>query len=109
MPRPSTRSVARRTRRVPLSLLPGLAAPHGLEWRRVHWPTTLEPEQALGLLRQLGTDQFLPLLVMETEGSPIGVIHRVGVRPQSVARVEQLFGALISDAALTAASERRPV
>lgn len=89
--------------------LPRFSAPLGLAWRRVHWPNTLEPEQAVGLLRQLGTNHFMPLLVMETEGSAAGVVHRVGVRPQSVSCVEQLFAALIPDAALTASPERWPV
>ena len=88
--------------------LPRLAVSQGLAWRQVHWPSTLEPEQAIALLRQLSTDQFVPLLVIETEGSTSGVTHRVGVRPQSVARVEQLFTALISDSALTRA-HRPPV
>lgn len=89
--------------------LPRFVAPPGLAWRRVHWPTTLPPEQAVGLLRQLGTDHFVPLLVIETEGSATGVFHRIGARPQSVDRIGQLFEALISNAALTAMPERQPI
>ena len=86
-----------------------IGTPQRLAWRRVHWPAKLEPERTAGVLRQLGTDHYVPLLVMEAEGSAAAVVHRIGIRPRSTARVDQLFAALIPDAALTTDLERQSV
>lgn len=70
-------------------------------WRQIHWPAELVPELAIALLRQLGTDHFVRLLGLETEGRGGEVLFRVAVPAPATARVEQLVTALVPDAALT--------
>src|SRR5689334_8210568 len=69
----------------------------------------LEAEQAVGLLRQLATDRYVPFLAVEAEGSAEGVEHRVGMAPAATERIAQLVEALIPDAALTVSGKREPV
>lgn len=80
-----------------------------LVWRTVHWPNELGPEQAVAVLRQIGTDHYVPLIALEVEASGDSVVHRIGTQPAATERVEQLFAALISDAAMTPTSSREPV
>ena len=80
-----------------------------LVWRNIHWPAALDPEHAVAALRQIGTDHYVPLIAFEVEASAGSVSHRLGVPPAGADRVEQLFGALISDAAMTPTVQRSPV
>ena len=75
-------------------------------WRELHWPAELAPEMAVALLRQLGTDQFVRLIAFEVEANGGVVVHRVGVPRASVARVEQLFMALVPSSAVTPTAPR---
>ena len=70
-------------------------------WREIHWPAELAPEVAVAVLRQLGTDHFVRLIVLEVEARDGEVVHRIGVPAPAAARVEQLFTALVPNSALT--------
>jgi hypothetical protein len=78
-------------------------------WREMHWPAELPVDVGLALLRQLGTDNFIPLIVLEVEAKGGAVVHRVGVPAPAGSRVEQLVRALAPDAALTTTSRRHDV
>ena len=86
--------------------LVGRSSPE-LVWREIHWPDELEPEAALGLLRQIATDRLIGLIVFEIEGSGGDLVYRVGVAKPALGRVEQLVAALLPEVALTAAPARR--
>lgn len=75
-------------------------------WREIHWPADLPPEVAVAVLRQLATDHLLPLVALEVGATSGAVFHQLGVPAPAVARVEQLFTALVSDSALTPANVR---
>lgn len=75
-------------------------------WREIHWPAELAPEIAVALLRQLGTDQFVRLIVLELEARVGTIVYRIGVSAPAVSRVEQLFAALVPDSALTSAARQ---
>jgi hypothetical protein len=75
-------------------------------WREIHWPAELEPEVALGLLRQLATDHFVRFLALELDADPERVVHRIGVPAVAVERVAQLLAVLVPDSALTGAGPR---
>jgi Type IV secretory system Conjugative DNA transfer/TraM recognition site of TraD and TraG len=75
-------------------------------WREVHWPAELAPEVAVAVLRQLGTDNFVRLIVFEVEARDGIVVHRVGAPAASAERVEQLFTALVPTSAVTHAEPR---
>lgn len=72
-------------------------------WREIHWPPELAPEAAVAVLRQLGTDHLVRLVVLEVEGHDGMVVHRIGVPVQAASRVGQLLTALVPNAALTIA------
>lgn len=80
-----------------------------LVWRTIHWPTALEPERAVAVLRQVGTDHFVRLVALEVEATSGALVHRIGMAAAAVGRVEQLVAALVCDAALTPAAERTGV
>jgi hypothetical protein len=88
---------------MPLSFASLLRSPGIFAWREIHWPSELVPEIAVALLRQLGTDDFVPLLGFEVEANGDAVAFRVGMPPPTVKRVEQLFKALVPHSALTPA------
>lgn len=77
-----------------------------LSWRQVHWPPELAPDVAVALLRQLGTDHFVPVIALEVEAREGAVVHRIGVPVAAVSRVEQLLTALLSGSAITPDSRR---
>lgn len=93
---------------MPLRLPVIFKARRQLDWLDIHWPPELDPENAVSLLRQLGTDQYVPLLAFEVEGTGGSLKHRLGVPTFAVERVEQLLRALLHDAAMTPAS-RKPL
>jgi hypothetical protein len=76
-------------------------------WREIHWPDELEPEAALGFLRQIATDRMIELIVFEIEGSGGDLVYRIGVPKPAIGRVEQLLAALLPEVVLAAAPERR--
>jgi hypothetical protein len=78
-------------------------------WRELHFPAELTPETVLSVLRQLATDKFVPTIAFEVESSGGQLVHRFGVAPEAVARVEQLLAALIPDSAVTTAVRRAEV
>jgi hypothetical protein len=75
-------------------------------WREIHWPTELDPEIALAVLRQLATDHFVRFIALEVETSAEHVVHRIGVPAPAVERVEQLLKVLVPNSALTVAGRR---
>jgi hypothetical protein len=83
-----------------------LQARRSLVWRTIHWPVELDPERAVAVLRQIGTDQYVPTVAFEVEAAAGTVVHRLGTAPAAADRVEQLFAALISDAAITQSKSR---
>ena len=89
--------------------LAGLFSSPTLVWRQLHWPTALDAQEAIGLLRQLSTDRYVPLMVLEADATKTGIVHRFGVRASSIDRVQELFQALLSDSAVTPSAERAPV
>lgn len=78
-----------------------------LVWRQVHWPAEVEPQAALALLRQLGTDQFVRLIALELVCQNGSIAYRIGVPPPAATRVEQLLGALVAGSAVTPTSRRQ--
>ena len=75
-------------------------------WREVHWPAELPPQLAVAVLRQLGTNHFVPLIALEVEARDGVVLHRIGVPAPAAARVEQLFTTLVYNSALTTGTRR---
>jgi hypothetical protein len=67
----------------------------------------LAPDVAVALLRQLGTDRFVSLVALEAEADGKAVTFRVGLPAHAVARVEQLFYALVPQSALTPARRNK--
>lgn len=75
-------------------------------WREIHWPSELPPDLAAAVLRQLGTDHFVKLIVLEVEARGSEVAYRIGIPRQCVGRVEQLLAALVPNGALTPGAPR---
>lgn len=87
--------------------LPAIFKPRSeLVWREIHWPAELPPDRAVALLRQLATDQFVSLFVLEIEARGGLASYRLGVPAPAVARVADLISAVVPGSALTATDRR---
>jgi hypothetical protein len=89
--------------------LPSLARPRPLVWRQIHWPAELTIEQAESLLRQVGTDQQIPLMALEVEGTAGSITHRLGLPSSTVDRIKHLMESLAPGSAVTKADDRQPL
>jgi hypothetical protein len=79
-----------------------------LVWREIHWPAELPAETAVTVLRQLATDRFVFLVVLEVESDAGLLFWRIGVPAEATTRVEQMVASLLPDGAVSRAV-RRPL
>lgn len=78
-----------------------------LIWQRVHWPTPLNPNHALGLLHQLASESSRGRLVWEARGQHGKVSHFLGVPPESVQAVSTTIRSLVAGSELSKQPEPR--
>jgi hypothetical protein len=77
-----------------------------LVWRELHWPSSLDEDVSVSLLRQIATDRLLRVAVIELEATDQTLTYRVGAARAAIDRIETLTRALVPGASLSPAGPR---
>ena len=77
-----------------------------LVWSEVHWPTPLDPEACLAVLRQVAADRVIRTLAIELEVTSGRIEYRIGAPAHTADRIAQLLDALVPGIVLTRTGAR---
>ena len=80
-----------------------------LAWRQVHWVRPIEPDRAVGVLRQWASDQRSPLIGLEAVADMGGVSYRLATLPQAQAHIEAVVRHTLPGTTFTDLPSRPPV
>ena len=76
-------------------------------WHQLLWPQPLDPDHAVGVLRQWASDQRSPRLILETRATAVGVTHLLGGQPTRVRAAGRTITQLVPGASVVVGDPKR--